>query len=191
MKITECQLLLTSTLSSTRITAPENTHYYRIAASLLEMARAYECDGTAFFTSGDPVNALASYYYGFGWLHFGAASGLLAITGPVACPFKVNHDTLQLPFRAKLGEKTTRYEHLLDLARASVSCASDPATTSYDFAQRILCIAGVYARYGVYLRNCGNPEGALAGFSYGHGWLDAGVTTGFFRILAERDLFTV
>ena len=34
-------------------------------------------------------------------------------------------------------------------------------------------------------------EDALASFSYGHGWLDAGVTAGFFHILAERDLFTV
>lgn len=191
MKITECQVLLTSTLSTARVPAPANTYYNRDAGRVLEMARAYEYDGTRFFLSGDPVNALAGFYYAFGWVHFGISSGLLTTTEPVICPFKTPLELLQTPFRAKLEEKTIRYEHLLNLARSSVICAPDPATTSYDFARRILCIAGVYARYGVYLRMSGNLEEALAGFSYGHGWLDAGVTTGFFRIVAERELFTV
>jgi hypothetical protein len=47
------------------------------------------------------------------------------------------------------------------------------------------------ARRGEDLVNAGDPEGALASFSYGHGWLDAAVTAGFFYIVAERDLFTV
>ena len=191
MKITECQILFTSSLSTTRISAPEGTHYNKIAASVIQMACAYESDGIKFFESGDPVNALASYYYGFGWLHFGLSSGLLLVTCPNVCPFKEPHEMLQLPFRQKLEEKASRYAQLLEIARKSVKCAPDPATTSHDFAQRILCIAGVYARRGVCLERSGNHEDALASFSYGHGWLDAGVTSGFFHILAERDLFTV
>jgi len=191
MNIPECQHRLASALSNTRIPAEADTHYRRIAVSVLEMARAYESDGVGFFQSGDPVNALASYCYGFGWLHFGVSSGLIAISHPFICPFTGTHDMLQPPFRAKLEEKTSRYEYLLDRAMTSVSCAPDPATTSYDFARRILCIAGIYARNGICLRKSGNLEDALAYFSYGHGWLDAGVTAGFFRILAERDLFTV
>jgi hypothetical protein len=52
-------------------------------------------------------------------------------------------------------------------------------------------VAVVYARRGNYFLKSGSLEDALASFSYGHGWLDAGVTAGFFHILAERDLFTV
>lgn len=191
MNIMECQIRLSCAVSETHVSAPEDTHYHRIAESLLEMVRAYESDGIVFFNSGDPVNALASYSYGFGWLHFGVSSGLVSITRPCICPFTGIHEMLQPPFRAKLEEKASRYERLLDRARTSVSCAPDPGTTSYDFAQRVLCIAGVYAMFGVYLKKSGKLEEALAHFSYGHGWLDAGVTAGFFRIMAERDLFTV
>jgi hypothetical protein len=191
MKIAECQDLFTHTLSTTHISAPEGTHFNSIAAQILEMARAYESDGIRFFQTGDPVNALASYYYGFGWLHFGVSSGLLNIHCPAACPFKGTAEVIHIRHRSKLEEKTTRYARLLDIARTSVKCSVDPATTSNVFARRILCIAGTYARRGGHLVNAGDPEGALASFSYGHGWLDAAVRAGFFSIVAERDLFTV
>jgi hypothetical protein len=191
MKIADCQVLFTKTLSVTRIVAPESTPLYKIAASVLEMARAYESDGITFFESYDPVNALAGFYYGFGWLHFGLSSGLLASTHHPVCPFSGPQEKLQPPFRTKLEEKTHRYAHLLDTARSSVMGVSEPATTSHDFAGRILTITAVYARHGDSCRMSGSLEDALASFSYGHGWLDAGVTAGFFRIVAERDLFTV
>jgi hypothetical protein len=191
MKITECQILFTTTLSATRISAPESTPVNKIAALVLEMARAYESDGISFFVSGDPVNALASFFYGSGWLHFGLSSGLLTITTSPLCPFLEHQEVLQPQFREKLEEKACRYAHLLDTALSSVKCAPDPATISYGFAERIFSIAVVYARRGDYLLKSGSPEDALASFSYGHGWLDAGVTAGFFRIVAERDLFTV
>ncbi len=191
MKITECQVLFSASLSSTQIPAPESTHYNKTAALVLQMARAYESDGIGFSVSGDPVNALACFYYGFGWLHFGLSSGLLSIAHPPACPFKGPLEMLQPPFRAKLEEKASRYARLLDRARSSVRCAPDPATTSYNLAQRILCITRVYARNGAYLATSGNLEDALACCSYGHGWLDSGVTCGLFVIVAERDLFCV
>jgi hypothetical protein len=191
MKIADCQILFTTTLSVTRIVAPESTPLYKIAASVMEMARAYESDGITFFVSRDPVNALACFYYGLGWLHFGLSYGLLAITHHPVCPFSGPQEILERQFRTKLEEKTNRYAHLLDTARSSVRCVSDPATASHNFAERILVITEVYARRGDCCRKSGEPEGALASFSYGHGWLDAGVTAGFFRIVAERDLFTV
>lgn len=191
MKIADCQILFTATLSETRIVAPEGTPLYKIAVSVIEMARAYESDGITFFVSRDPVNALACFYYGLGWLHFGLSYGLLAITHHTACPFSGQQEILLPQFRTKLEEKTNRYAFLLDIARSSVRCVSDPATSSHDFAERILVITEVYAWRGNCCRKSGEPEGALASFSYGHGWLDAGVTAGFFRIVAERDLFTV
>jgi hypothetical protein len=191
MKIEECGVLFTTSLSRTRIVAPVNTPLNTIAASVLEMAHAYESDGMTFFASNDPVNALAGFYYGLGWLHFGLSSGLLASTHQPACPFSGSQEIIPSQFRAKLEEKTHRYSHLLDVARSSVTFASEPATTSYDYAGRILTIAVVYAGHGDSCRLRGSHEDALASLSYGHGWLDAGVTAGYFRIVAQRDLFTV
>jgi hypothetical protein len=191
MKIRECQILLTSLLSATGISAPDNTHYAKIAETVLGMTSAYESDGITFFKSGDPVNALASFYYGFGWLHFGVSSGLLSLASPPACPLMGSLEILQAPYRAKLEEKTYRYAHLLDTAVSSVTSAPDPATRSHGFAERILFVARVYGRYGNYYLDSSAFEEALSRFSYGHGWLDAGVTAGFFYITAERDLFCV
>ena len=191
MKITECRNLLSASLSPSRILAPEGTYLNKIAATVLEMARAYESDGITFLSSGDPVNALAGFYYGVGWLHFGLSSGLLATTATSVCPFSGPCEVLQPEHAAKLEEKACRYAHLLETALVSVKYAPDPATTSYDFAEHIHAIALVYYKYGEYNLKSGLPEDALADFSYGHGWLDAGVTGGFFLIIAERDLFTV
>lgn len=174
-----------------RISAPQDTPAGQIASSVLDMARAYESDGIVFFRSGDPVNALAGFYYGFGWLHFGLTSGLLVITDAALCPFAGLPEILPLQFREKLVEKSIRYARLLDTARSSVTCAPDPATRSHDFAGRILSVAGIYASHGKQLLNSGAHEGALASFSYGHGWLDAGVTAGLFTITDHHDLFTV
>jgi hypothetical protein len=162
-----------------------------IAASIMEMVRAYESDGIIFLESGDLVNAFAGFYYGFGWLHYGLASGLLAITDVPSCPFKDPAEILPPPFRSKLEEKSHRYRRLLDTALSSVVCAPDPATINHNYAMRILFIAGVYARQGELLLKSGEHEEALACFSYGHGWLDAGVTTGLYRITSNREIFCV
>jgi len=191
MKITDCQILLSATLSTTHISPPEKTPLCKIAALVLEMASAYESDGIGFFLSGDPVNALACFYYASGWLHFGLSSGLLATTATPKCPFLEPHELLPPEYSAKLEEKACRYAGLLDTALSSVKCAPDPATASHDFAERIYSVAQVYARRGEYHLLSGSYEDAVACFSYGHGWLDAGVTAGFFRIIAERDLFTI
>jgi hypothetical protein len=191
MKITECQCLLTATLSLTRIPAPRDTLFGQIAASVLEMSHAYESDGIMFFKSEDPVNALAGFYYGFGWLHFGLSSGLLVATGVAACPFIGPPEILLPEFREKLKEKSVRYGRLLDTARSSVECAPDPATRSHGFAVQILSVAEIYHRRGGQLLKSGACEEALSCFSYGHGWLDAGVSVGLFRITSNRDLFCV
>jgi hypothetical protein len=191
MKIAECQCIFTTTLSTTRIPAPQDTLVNKIATSVLEMARAYENDGIRFLMSGDPVNALAGFYYGFGWLHFGLSSGLLVVEGTPPCPFAGSPEKLPPSCREKLEEKSHRYAHLLETASSSVTCAPDPAAESHDFAGRILFIAEVYARLGDQYQKSGAHEEALAIFSYGHGWLDAGVAAGLFRIISNRDIFCV
>jgi len=62
MKIEEVHLLLSAALKTTRIPVPPGTALHSVAQDQLEMARAYESDGTTFFGSGDPVNALAAFF---------------------------------------------------------------------------------------------------------------------------------
>jgi uncharacterized protein len=192
MNIRECQVLLSSCLENSRSTVMEGTVLGITAAAELEMARAYLHDGTTFSATDDPVNALASYFYAFGWLHFGCVYGVLHTEMTLTpCPFISPCEGLHKKTREKLIEKSGRYERLLNTARSSVTCAPDPSTPAYLLAVRVLMIAETYAGRGRWLLSENRHEDALASFSYGHGWLDAGVRAGLFTIIAERDLFTV
>ena len=64
--------------------------------------------GSHFSAAGDPVNALAGFYYGFGWLHFGLSSGLLAITASPGVLFGTSGVT-SATVQKKLEEKAYRY----------------------------------------------------------------------------------
>jgi hypothetical protein len=193
MKIIACRNLLEAQLAKTSSSALEMTPLGRAAGTVLEMVHAYKSDGDTFFARGDSVNALASYWYGFGWLHFGCSYGLLLVpqTDEHSCPFVGPCETLPQPFRAKLEGKTTRYAYLIDAARSSVASAPDAGTEIFECAERVLLITATYSSAGHRYLETGILEDALACFSYGHGWLDAAVRAGLFRITAERDLFTV
>ncbi len=192
MKIAECRDALSEVLSRTRVAADRYTPLGHEGFAVLEMVQAYRDDGTTFYTAGDLVNALAAFWYSTGWLHLGISSGHLSSNDQNPfCPFAGPLENLPLSFAEKLGEKAQRYERLLNTARSSVECAGEPATISNDFAMKVLFIAGLYAARGEGYLKAGAREDALACFSYGHGWLDAGVTCGYFRIMAHRDIFTV
>jgi uncharacterized protein len=192
MKIAECRDTLAAALAGTRSAAYPHTPLGREAFAVIEMAEAYQKDGATFYKTGDLVNALAAFWYGTGWLHFGISSGLLICDDRnTFSPFAGPLEKLPLILAEKLGEKTHRYEWLLNTARSSVECAGEPSTVSHDCSGKILFVASVYAVQGARYRQAGTDEDALACFSYGHGWLDAGVTCGYFRITAHRDIFTV
>jgi hypothetical protein len=192
MKIVECRDNLAAALTCTRSSAHPHTPLEHKAFAVLEMAQAYQNDGATFYNKGDLVNALAAFWYGAGWLHFGMSSGLLIRDSQNRfCPFAGPLEKLPLPLTKKLQEKTLRYDRLLGIARSSVERSGEPATISYDFAGKVLFIAAQYAAQGDRYCKAGAYEDALACFSYGHGWLDAGVTCGYFRILEHRDIFTV
>jgi hypothetical protein len=192
MMIVECRDALDAVFARTGCFANSGTPLKGDASAIIEMAEAYRKDGTTFYNKGDLVNALAAFFYGAGWLHFGISSGLLTCRGNNPfCPFSGPSEKLPLPQEEKLREKTRRYEILLNTARSSVECAAERGTISNEFAGKILFIAHIYAELGTRHRQHGTYEDALASFSYGHGWLDAAVTCGYFRILANREIFTV
>lgn len=191
MRTEDCLALLGTVLESASVAAPEKTCLARSAGSVLVMARAYESDGRAFFASGDLVNTLASAWYGFGWFHFAISYGLLVCTAPAGCPFVSPCEPLPPSFHDRLLEKTERYFRLLDTARSAVRPSPEAGTAAGSFADRVLLIVSSYGRAGDACMRSGALEDALACYSYGHGWLDAGVTAGLFSITGHRDLFTV
>lgn len=192
MNLAACHTLLAASLPMARCTAPERTCAGQTGASILRMARAYESDGKTFLAGDDPVNALAAFLYGFGWLHCGMAAGLVDPgAGTPACPLKSGFDPLPPAHQAQRDEKCERYARLLTIAMASVTPAPDPATPAGALAEKVLVIAGAYLSRGERERAAYHPEDALACFSYGHGWIDAGVQAGLFSIHAHREIFTV
>lgn len=191
MKTEKCLDLLATLADTVSVTAPEGTPLHRSADAVLVMTRAYESDGRTFLMSGDPVNALASAWYASGWLHFGITYGLLETCLPAGCPFISPCEIIPPQYAGKLDEKTSRYQKLLDTARASVKPCGEPATIHCRVADQVLFITSLYALQGGRYLMAGKTGDALACFSYGHGWLDAGVTAGLFTISDHHDLFTV
>ena len=192
MLIEECGTLLKVELSVSAIVPPKGSPLGELAATVKGMVQAYADDGAVFAKKGDPINALASYYYGFGWLHFGMAYGILvhAWEQP-ACPFTAPTEKIPTPLAGRLSEKTSRYLRLLETAASSVARAPDKETAVGAFADRVLCAGTCYARHGKTLLARGEREEALASFSCGHGWIDAGVRAGLFIVTANREIFTI
>ncbi len=193
MLIAVCGELLSRELDAATVVPQTGTPLGAIAGTVKGMAHAYADDGATFFPGGDLVNALAAYYYGSGWLHFGLAYGLLSLPEKktATCPFTGPAETLPPALFRKLDEKTRRYACLLDTACASVKSAPEPETTGGIFARRVLAVGTCYARGGQASLAAGNMEEALSRFSYGHGWLDAGARAGLLALTGNREIFTI
>jgi hypothetical protein len=190
MRVADCGHLLSGDVRSAHITVPEKTALHATAKDILEMAAAYLHDGNTFLSQGDWVNALAAFCYAYGWLHFGATTGYFEMQ-PASCPVSTPFERAPESLCGKLEEKAGRYARLLDRARSAVIASPAQGTVMHTAAERVLTISTVYARQGDAFRLLGQPQDALACFSYGHGWLDAAVRSGIFSLVSDRDLFTV
>ena len=92
---------------------------------------------------------------------------------------------------ADLEEKTDRYEELLAEALEAAEIAPQEGTPLYEAGQEYEEMARSYLEDGRHFREDGDAVDALASFSYGHGWLDAGARIGVFEVPTEGHLFTV
>jgi hypothetical protein len=92
---------------------------------------------------------------------------------------------------ADLAEKTDRYERLLSEALDAATVAAPPGTPLAVGAEELVEMAEAYLRDGRHFRRTDDPVNALAAFSYGHAWLDAGARLGLLEVPTEGDLFTV
>jgi len=92
---------------------------------------------------------------------------------------------------ADLEEKTDRYEGLLAEALNAATIAPPDGTPMHDAALECEEMAASYLEDGRHFRDDDDPVNALASFSYGHAWLDAGARIGLFDVPTEGHLFTV
>lgn len=92
---------------------------------------------------------------------------------------------------ADLAEKTDRYERLLADALDAATIAPPAGTPLAESAADYEEMARSYLEDGRHFRASDDPVNALAAFSYGHAWLDAGARIGLFSVPNEGDLFTV
>ena len=92
---------------------------------------------------------------------------------------------------ADLAEKTDRYEGLFADALATAEVAVPASTPLGEAAADIREMAVSYLEDGRHFRENDDPVNALAAFSYGYGWLDAGVRLGLFEVPKDTDLFTI
>ncbi len=89
---------------------------------------------------------------------------------------------------AELEEKVHRYRGLLERALVHVEIKSSGHLQKV--AEDYLTMARSYYEDGVHFHEKNDPVNALACFSYGHAWLDAGVRLEVFKI-GDKTLFTV
>ena len=91
---------------------------------------------------------------------------------------------------ADLEEKTDRYERMLADALAAAETVAPAGSPLGEAATDCREMAESYLRDGRHFRADDDPVNALASFSYGYGWLDAGVRMGLFAVPDDTDLFT-
>ena len=90
-----------------------------------------------------------------------------------------------------LQAKTDQYEELLVEAVATAEVAPPDGTPLATAAGECAEMARSYLEDGRHFRDQDDPVNALAAFSYGHAWLDAGARLGLFDVPREGHLFTV
>jgi len=91
---------------------------------------------------------------------------------------------------ANLEEKVNRYETLLRKALSAFDVAPSDNTHLKRVADDYSIMAKSYYDDGVYFIQEEDLVNALACFSYGHAWLDAGVKLGVFKV-SDESLFTI
>ncbi|MFH5798841.1 DUF357 domain-containing protein [Haladaptatus sp. DYF46] len=92
---------------------------------------------------------------------------------------------------ADLIEKTNRYERLLSEALDAAEIAAPTDTPMGEAAVDCREMAQSYLDDGRHFKEEDDFVNALASFSYGHAWLDAGARIGVFDVPREGHLFTV
>jgi hypothetical protein len=92
---------------------------------------------------------------------------------------------------ADLTEKTDQYEQLLAEALDAAEVAPPAESPLAEGAEDCVEMARSYLDDGRHFREEDDLVNALAAFSYGHAWLDAGARLGVLDVPRDGHLFTV
>jgi len=160
------------------------------AKEVLGMMDAYLRDGDTFRERGDIPNALASFAYALGWSDAATSLGLIS-TPRTGFPLTSGEPGHAGEEDIRFAEKTRKYDRHLGTAMNHLRPASEEGSCLHGSAERFLLVARVFHDHGHQCQQNGDAPEALASYSYGSGWLDAGVRTGLFRISGSRELFTI
>ena len=190
MSPSECRDDLTQRNKGIRTIPEEGTILHSSAAAFRGMIDAYLADGNGFLAMDDTVNAHASYWYALGWMDAGIFLGLISGPGSGMQP-DLTGSTMNGSDTGVLHEKTTRYRSLLGQALESLDAAPEVGSSLCSAAETMQGVAGSWCNQGIVLEERGIMAGALGAYSYGFAWLDAGVRFGLFRIIKNRELFTI
>ena len=90
-----------------------------------------------------------------------------------------------------IESKTEQYEALLTEALAEAELAAPAETPLADAATDCEEMARAYLQDGRHFLEENDLVNALAAFSYGHAWLDAGARIGLLDVPREGHLFTI
>ena len=71
--------MLADALAAVTLAPPADSPLFAAASECEEMAVSYLEDGQHFREADDPVNALAAFSYGYGWLDCGVRLGLFTV----------------------------------------------------------------------------------------------------------------
>lgn len=85
--------------------------------------------------------------------------------------------------------RAREYEDLLAEAVDVAAVVADPKRE--EDGEAVLSMARSYLADGRYFLGENDPVRALAAFSYGHGWLDAGARLGVVDVPVDDDLFAI
>jgi hypothetical protein len=190
MTLSACRSELYDRLEEVSFPASPGTALYSLAHEFHELAVSYRKDGDYFLDSGDPVNALASWSYALGWLDAGVSLGILTTT-PCSGRWVFHPMELADECREHLQEKVHRYERLLSAAIDSAGTGPEEETVMGRASCRFRSIASLFLAWGRIFLEQGRAPNALASFSYGHAWMDAGIRSGLFFAKGSRDLFAL
>jgi hypothetical protein len=91
---------------------------------------------------------------------------------------------------AVLDEKVKRYENLLSRALLAFEVSPNEMSHLRKVADDFSRMAQAYYDDGCFFLEEGDKVNALACYSYGHAWLDAGVKLGVFKV-SDENLFTI
>lgn len=166
------------------------TPFHKVSVEIIEMASAYHIDGFSFHRTGDRINAFASFAYGLGWLDAGIFTGLVnAHDNNITQPDILTG--LDERLSERLTEKTTRYERMLSKALQSIRPYPDKSSPAFYAACDIIKkTEDEYKKGDKYLKNAAFWN-SLWHYSYGYGWLDAGIRAGLIEVTENRQLFTI